>query len=153
MSYSPFDGVVLDDARPPIPGARAMLLHLRVERSLARRQGRPPMGLEGVRDRAAACRELVAHGLFPETLAALGLPLGSPRQLRSLANLAEHLKAYLAAVAESGHLEPDEALWAAVTAEAEGRRGVWIERCSADGPLWAGVSDLQPARLRALQVA
>lgn len=150
MSYSPFDGVVLDDARLPIPGARAMLLHLQVERTLARTQGRPPMGLLGVQDRASACRELLAHGLFPELLRGLGIPMDSTRHLRSLANLAEHMTAYLAAVADIGHLEPDEALWSAVSVQAEGGRGVWMERSEADAPLVVGVQDLQPARLRAL---
>lgn len=150
MSFSPFDGVILDDARPPIPGAKAVLLHLQVERKLARRQERTPLGLEGVRDRAAACRELLAHGLFPDTLRGLGLPMGSPRTLRSLGNLADHLEAYLQAVAATGHLEPDEALWSAVTSETDGRRGVWIERTGEDGPVLAGIQELQPTRLRAL---
>lgn len=127
-----------------------MLLHLQVERMQARRQERPPLGLEGVRDRASACRELLAQGLFPETLRSLGLPMGSPRNLRSLANLAEHLEAYLVEVAATGHMEPDEALWSAVTAETNGCRGVWIERTQEDGLLSAGVQDLQPTRLRAL---
>jgi len=30
MSYDPFDGVLLDDPRPPVPGALGMMLHLRV---------------------------------------------------------------------------------------------------------------------------
>jgi hypothetical protein len=32
MSYNPFDGVLLDDARPPAPGAVSTLLHLTVAR-------------------------------------------------------------------------------------------------------------------------
>lgn len=147
MGYSPFDGVLLEDARPAIPGARAILLHLQVERKLARRHGRPALDLRGVRDRAQACRELMAHGLLAPQLRAL-LPLGSPRELRSLASLAEHLTAYLEAVEDSGHLEPDVALWSA--AQATEGRSFWVERDAADGPLIAGLQDLQPARLRLL---
>jgi len=147
VGYSPFDGVLLEDARPAIPGARAILLHLQVERKLARRHGRPALDLRGVRDRAQACRELMAHGLLAPQLKAL-LPLGNPREVRSLASLAEHLTVYLEAVEASGHLEPDVALWAA--ANAIGERSFWVEREAADGPLIAGLQDLQPARLRLL---
>lgn len=147
MGYSPFDGVLLEDARLAIPGARAVLLHLEVERKLARRHGRPALDLRGVRDRAQACRELMAHGLLAPQLKAL-LPLGSPREVRSLASLAEHLTAYLEAVEASGHVEPDVALWAAASATEE--RSFWVERDAADGPLIAGLQDLQPARLRLL---
>ena len=44
MSYDPFDGVLLNDARPPVPGALGRMLHLR----LARRHGpRRPGGVGG----------------------------------------------------------------------------------------------------------
>lgn len=138
---------MLEDARPAIPGARAILLHLQVERKLARHHRRPALDLRGVRDRAQACRELMAHGLLAPQLKAL-LPLGSPREVRSLASLAEHLTAYLEAVEASGHLEPDVALWTA--ASETDKRSFWVERDAADGPLDAGLQDLQPARLRLL---
>lgn len=151
MSHSPFDGVLLDDPRPPISGAEAMLLHLRVARRLARRGAAP--GLDAVRARAQACRELLAQGILPETLEALsafGLDLGGPGAPHGLRSLKAHLEAYLQAVAEEGFLEPDEALWRAVDRHLEGGRGLWIERGPEDGPIRAGLRDLQGARLKAL---
>lgn len=150
MSFSPFDGVVLDDGRPPVPGARAVLLHRAADRALAARQGRAPLGPEALGDRAAACRELLAHGLGPEQLRGLGLPLGSPRDLRSFASLLAHLEAYLQAVAAEGLLEPEVALWRAAEAEARGRRGWWVERRAEDGALELALEGLKPVRLRAL---
>lgn len=153
MSHSPFDGVLLEDGREPIPGAVALQLHLRVDRALARRDDRPPLALPALQDRAAACRELLAHGLFPDVLRTLGrhgLDLGDPHHPRSLAALARHLEAYLAEAEAEGYLEPDRALWQAVEAQREGRRGLWVERGAADGPLRVGLGELKPARLRAL---
>lgn len=153
MSHAPFDGILLDDPRPPVPGALAVALHLRVERGRAALARRPPLALEALLGRASACRELLAQGLLPPQLRALGahgLELGDPRQPFSLASLAEHLEGYLAAVDGAGYLEPEAALWAAVDAELAGRRGVWVERSPEDGPLEAGWRDLAPARLRAL---
>jgi len=40
MSYDPFDGVLLNDPRPPVSGAVSLMLHLRVARRLAKGQGR-----------------------------------------------------------------------------------------------------------------
>lgn len=148
MSHDPFDGVLLDDPRPPVPGALGIQLHLRVARRL-----RPGTGLDALRARAEACRDLLAHGLFPATLRDLrpyGLDFGQPRSTHSLASLVAHLEAYLEEVEEAGFLEPDAALWRAVDLELNGKRGLWIERGAADGPLAAGLRDLSPARLRAL---
>jgi RecB family exonuclease len=153
MAYAPFDGVLLDDLRPPVPGALAVALHLRVERELARKARREPLPLEALLERSAACRELVAQGLLPDQLRALarhGLELGDPRRSRTLAALVEHLEAYLEAVTEAGYMEPEVALWQAVEAEMQGRRGLWIERAPEDGPLDASWRDLTPVRLRAL---
>lgn len=153
MSYDPFDGVLLDDPRPPVPGAVGMALHLRVARRQAKAQGWPSPGREAVQARSQACRELLAQGLFPETargLAAFGLDLGSPRAPHSLASLLAHLEAYLAEVEGAGYLEPEAALWRAVDRELAGGRGLWIERAPEDGPVRAGLRDLAPARLRAL---
>lgn len=154
MSYDPFDGVLLNDPRPPVPGAVSLMLHLRVARRLAKAKGRPGgPSLQGLKARAQACRELLAQGLLPATLRDLqahGLDLGSPRAAHSLASLLVHLEAYLAEVDKGGYLEPDLALWRAVDLERAGARGVWIERTEADGPLVAGLRDLTPTRLRAL---
>ncbi|HJV22136.1 MAG TPA: PD-(D/E)XK nuclease family protein [Holophagaceae bacterium] len=153
MSHDPFDGVLLDDPRPAVPGAVSLLLHLRVARRLAKAQGRPAPGLQALRARAQACRELMAHGLLPPTLRRLtdfGLDLGSPRTAHSLAALAAHLEAYLAEVEAAGCLEPEVALGAALDREEAGRRGLWIERTAADGPLRLGLQDLAPVRLRAV---
>lgn len=150
MAYAPFDGVLLEDGREPIPGAVALLLHLRVAR---RRAGGRMPGLDAVKARAQACQELLAHGLLPErlrTLERFGLSLGDPRSAHSLASLIEHVEAYLCEVAEAGFQEPDEGLWTAVDRQLAGHRGLWIERGPEDGPLRAGLRDLQPARLRAL---
>ena len=38
MSFDPFDGVLLNDPRPPVSGALGMLLHLRVARRQANSQ-------------------------------------------------------------------------------------------------------------------
>ena len=153
MSYDPFDGVLLNDARPPVPGAFGLLLHLRVARRLAKISGWAAPGLDTLKARAQACQELLAQGLFPATLRGLqrhGLDLGSPRSAHSLASLLTHLEAYLEELESSGYLEPDAALWRAVDLELAGERGLWIERSEADGPLAAGLRDLGPARLRAL---
>ncbi len=148
MSYDPFDGVLLDDPRPPVPGALGIQLHLRVARRL-----HPGTGLDALRFRAQACRELLAHGLFPATLRGLrplGLDFGNPRAAHSLGSLVAHLEAYLEEVEGAGFIEPDAALWQAVDRELNGVRGFWIERTAADGPITAGLPDLSPARLRAL---
>lgn len=153
MSHDPFDGVLLDDPRPPVPGSVGMVLHLRVARRQAAAQGWPAPSLEALKARAQACRELLAHGLLPDglrNLRAFGLDLGSPKAPHSLASLLAHLEAYLGEVDRAGYLEPDAALWRAVDLEWAGRRGLWIERTEADGPLRAGLRDLAPARLRAL---
>lgn len=153
MSYDPFDGVLLNDPRPPVSGAVGMSLHLRVARRQAKAQGWPNLSLDGLKARAQACRELLAHGLFPATLRGLqmvGLDLGNPKASHSLVSVANHLEAYLQEVERAGYLEPDAALWRAVDEELAGRRGLWIERTGADGPLEAGLRDLVPARLRAL---
>lgn len=153
MSHDPFDGVLLDDPRPAVPGAVSLLLHLRVARRLAKAQGRPAPGLQALRARAQACRELMAHGLLPDTLRHLtrfGVDLGAPRKAHSLASLVAHLEAYLAEVEAAGYLEPEVALWGAVDRELAGKRGLWIERTAADGPLRLGLQDLAPVRLRAV---
>lgn len=156
MSHSPFDGVLLADPRPPIPGAVALLLHLRVARRLAAELGRPAPGLEAVQARAQACQELLAHGLLPQQLRGLplhGLHLGSAQQAHSLASLIEHLASYLQEVDASGYLEPDAALWEAMDRQEAGGRGFWVERSAQDSPLLGTVRDLQPARLRVLACA
>ena len=153
MSYDPFDGVLLDDARPPVSGAFGIMLHLRVARRLAKANGWPPPSLDALKARAQACQELLAQGLLPAPLRALqsqGLEFGPPRSLHSLASVVAHLEAYLAEVERAGYLEPDAALWRAVDLQLRGERGLWIERCAADGPIAAGLRELSPARLRAL---
>lgn len=153
MTYDPFDGVLLNDPRPPVPGAVGMMLHLRVARRLAKAQGWARPNLDGLKARAGACRELLAQGLFPATIRGLqghGLDLGNPRTPHSLAAVVTHLEAYLQEVEKAGYLEPDAALWRAVDLELGGQRGLWIERTEADGPLAAGLRDLVPARFRAL---
>lgn len=153
MSHSPIDGVLLDDLRPAISGAEALLLHLRTARRMALRNHWATPSLDAVKSRAQACRELLAQGLLPETLLRLGehgLDLGPDRSPRSLLSLVEHLKAYLQAVAEEGYLEPDEALWRATGRHLAEGKGLWIERTPEDGPLPAGLRDLEPVRFRAL---
>lgn len=154
MSYDPFDGVLLDDPRPPVSGAVSLMLHLRVARRLAKARGHAAgPSLEALRARAQACRELLAQGLLPATLRGLqrhGLDLGLPKAAHSLASVLAHLEAYLKEVEGGGYLEPDQALWQAVDLELAGKRGLWIERTEADGPLEAGLRDLVPSRLRAL---
>jgi hypothetical protein len=154
MSYDPFDGVLLDDPRPPVPGAVSLMLHLRVARRLAMAQGRTAgPSLETLKARAQACRELLAQGLQPATLRTLqtfGLELGNPKTAHSLSSVLAHLEAYLKEVEAGGYLEPDLALWQAVDLELAGKRGLWIERTEADGTLEAGLRDLVPSRLRAL---
>ncbi|MCE1204564.1 MAG: PD-(D/E)XK nuclease family protein [Holophagaceae bacterium] len=154
MSYDPFDGVLLDDPRPPVSGAVSLMLHLRVARRLAKAQGRTPgPSLEALKARAQACRELLAQGLLPATLRHLqahGLELGQPKAAHSLSSVLTHMEAYLKEVEAGGYLEPDLALWRAVDLELSGKRGLWIERTEADGPLEAGIRDLVPTRLRAL---
>ncbi len=149
MAFAPFDGVLLDDSRDPIPGAVAITLHYRVERRLSARDRRPALKPQALRDRAAACQALLNQGLLPQQLKALerhGLTMGSSKDPRNLASLIQHLTAYLEAVNAQGWLEPSEALWRA----AEAQRGFWVERHPEDGPLDAGLRDLAPPRLRAL---
>ena len=153
MSYDPFDGVLLNDPRPALPGAVGMMLHLRVARRLAKARGWPRPSLVALQARAQACRDLLAQGLLPATILGLqahGLDLGPPTSPHGLAGLAAHLAAYLQEVDQAGYLEPDAALWQAVDLELSGRRGFWIERTEEDGPIVAGLRDLAPARLRAL---
>ena len=154
MSYDPFDGVLLNDPRPPVSGAVSLMLHLRVARRMAKAQGRTAgPSLEGLKARAQACRELLAQGLLPATLRELQkhrLDLGQPKAAHSLASVLAHLEAYLKEVEAGGYLEPDLALWQAVDLELAGKRGLWIERTEADGPLEVGLRDLVPSRLRAL---
>ncbi|WP_005032801.1 PD-(D/E)XK nuclease family protein [Holophaga foetida] len=153
MSHAPFDGVLLDDARPSVSGALAMLLHLRVARRMAVELGWCWPSLDFVQGRAQACQELMAHGLLPEALRGLGdkgLCLGDLKAPHSLASLATHLEAYQAEVESAGCLEPDAALWRAVDRHLEGQRALWIERTEADGPILAGLKDLEPVRLRVL---
>jgi len=153
LAFAPFDGVLLDDARDPIPGAVAITLHVRVEQALAARDQRPALKPAALRDRAAACQALLGQGLLPEQLRALGrhgLVLGEARFPGTLASLVRHLAAYLEAVRKQGWLEPSEALWQAATATAEGKRAFWLERQPEDGPLEAGLQELAPPRLRAL---
>jgi len=154
MSYDPFDGVLLNDPRPPVSGAVSLMLHLRVARRLRKSQGRATgPSLEALKARAQACRELLAQGLHPATLRNLqkhGLEMGDTGSSHSLASLVAHLEAYLKEVEAGGYLEPDLALWQAVDLELAGKRGLWIERTDADGPLEVGLRDLVPSRLRAL---
>jgi len=153
VSYDPFDGVLLNDPRPPVSGALGMMLHLRVARRQAKAQGWSKPSLDGLKARAQACRELLAQGLFPAVirgLQAYGLDLGNPKTSHSLASVAAHLEAYLQEVDRAGYLEPDAALWHAVDLELKGKRGLWIERTEGDGPIQAGLRDLVPSRLRAL---
>lgn len=153
LAFAPFDGVLLDDPRDPIPGAVAMAVHQRVERRLAAQDRRTPLKLAALRDRAAACQLLLGQGLLPPQLKALeryGLVLGNPKDPRSLASLVRHQEAYLEGVAVSGYVEPMAALWHAAEAQAGGGRGFWVERHPEDGPLEASIRDLAPPRLRAL---
>ena len=153
MSHAPFDGVLLNDVRPTVPGAVGMMLHLRVARRQAKSNGWSNPGLDVVKARALACRELLAQGLSPSVIRGLqaqGLITGSSKAPHSLASLLSHLETYLQEVDRAGYLEPDEALWRAVELELDGKRGLWIERTEADGPITAGLQDLVPARLRAL---
>ncbi len=150
MPFVPFDGILLDDPREPIPGALAQLLHLQVEQAQAARWRREPLGREAVQARGRACRDLLAQGLLPDQLRGLDLPQGRPEDPASLASLTAHLEAYLAAVEASGHLEPMAALWRAAEVQEAGGRGFWVERALEDGPLDASLEDLAPARLRAL---
>lgn len=153
LAFAPFDGVLLDDARDPIPGAVAVTLHFQVERALAKRDRRSSLKPSALRDRAAACQALLGQGLLPEQLKALGrygLVLGDPGDTRSLASLVRHLEAYLEAVHAQSWLEPAEALWRAAEARVSGRRGFWVERQEEDGPLEAGLQELAPPMLRSL---
>ncbi|HJW72825.1 MAG TPA: PD-(D/E)XK nuclease family protein [Geothrix sp.] len=153
MSYAPFDGVLLNDVKPPVPGSVGMLLHLRIARREAKAHGWTQPGLDALKARAQACRELLAQGLGPAVVRGLqdhGLAMGSAKSPHSLASLLSHLAAYLQEVERAGYLEPDDALWRAVDLELKGERGLWIERTDEDGPLAAGLHDLLPARLRAL---
>ncbi|MBL0211893.1 MAG: PD-(D/E)XK nuclease family protein [Holophagaceae bacterium] len=153
MAFSPFEGVLLDDPREPIPGALAVLLHLRVERQLAMAQRRARLPREAVLDRSKACQELLRQGLLPgqvRQLAGQGLRLGSASDAHSLVSLLEHVDAYLEAVDAAGFLEPYRALWEAAERQQGGGRGFWVERAVEDGPLLARLDDLAPPRLRAL---
>lgn len=157
MAFSPFEGVLLDDPREPIPGSLAVLLHLRVEWQLAAASRRPRLSREAILDRSKACQELLRQGLLPGHLRELlreladhGLRLGNPSNGRSLASLLSHFETYLAAVDEAGFLEPFRALWMAVEARNSNGRGFWVERTGEDGPLLARLDDLAPPRLRAL---
>ena len=73
MAFSPFEGVLLDDPREPIPGSLAVLLHLRVERQLAAAQRRPRLSREAILDRSRACQELLRQGLLPGQLRGLAI--------------------------------------------------------------------------------
>ena len=153
MSYDPFDGVLLNDPRPPVPGAFGMMLHLRVARRQAQRHGWSRPRLDFLKARALACEELLAHGLPPAALRGLhthGLDFGNPKSPHSLASLMAHLEGYLQELDRTGFLHPDAALWRAVDLHLQGERGFWIERTAADGPIAAGLRDLAPVRLRAL---
>lgn len=153
LAFAPFDGVLLDDPRDPIPGAVAMALHRGAEQRLAAQDRRTPLKLPALRDRAAACQLLLGQGLLPAQLRALeryGLVLGSPKDPRSLASLVRHLEAYLEGVDGSGYVEPMAALWRSAEVQAGGGRGFWVERHPEDGPLEATLRDLAPPRLRAL---
>ena len=101
MAFSPFEGVLLDDPREPIPGSLAVLLHLRVERQLAAASRRPRLSREAILDRSKACQDLLRQGLLPAQfrgLSGYGLRLGNPSDVRSLASLLSHFETYLAAV-------------------------------------------------------
>ncbi len=165
MAFSPFDGVLLDDPREPIPGALAVLLHLRVERRLAATNRRPRLSREAILDRSKACQDLLRQGLLPgqlRELAGHGLWLGDLSDGHNLASLLSHFESYLAAVDDAGFLEPFRALWEAVDRQQAdvasgqspsfiaGSRGFWVERTAEDGPLLARIEDLAPPRLRAL---
>ena len=153
MAFSPFEGVLLDDPREPIPGSLAVLLHLRVERQLAAANRRPRLTREAMLDRSRACQDLLRQGLLPDQLRGLasqGLRLGNQTDARSLASLLSHFEAYLAAVDEAGFIEPFRALWEAANQQTSGGRGFWVERTEEDGPLLARLDDLAPPRLRAL---
>ena len=153
MSYDPFDGVLLDDPRPPVPGALGMMLHLRVARRMVQRHGWSKPSPDLLQARATACEELLTHGLAPAALRDLhahGLDFGNPNAPHSLASLMTHLEAYLQELDRAGFLQPDAALWRAVDLHLRGERGFWFERTREDGPIAAGLRDLAPARLRAL---
>lgn len=153
MAFAPFDGILLDDPRDPIPGVVAIQLHHRVERRLALAHGRAPLGSRAIQDRASACQLLLSQGLLPEQLRALqgfGLALGDASDRKSLASLVCHLEGYLEAVSKSAYLEPMAALWEACDALEDGQASFWVERHPEDGPLRADIRDLAPARLRAL---
>lgn len=153
MAYFPFDGVLLDDPRDPIPGAIAIQLHHRIEREQAVRDRRTPLNARAIRDRASACQALLGQGLLPEQLQALerhGLAPGDSKDVRSFSSLTKHFQDYLHAVDVAGYIEPSKALWLAVDREISGARGFWIERHMLDGPLEADIRDLAPPRLRAL---
>lgn len=148
MSYSPFDGVLLDDLRPPIQGTMAVALHLQVAESLG-----ISLNQDSINNRVNACNELLEHGLFPPVLRNLSnhsLDLGNPKDPHSINSVICHLEGYLEAVSSLGYIEPNSALWYAVDAELEGKCGMWIERTPKDGPIEATLKDLQPVRLRAL---
>lgn len=153
MPFIPFDGVLLDDPREPVPGVAAIQLHHRVERDIARQDRRRALSPEALRARASACRLLLNQGLGPGAVRALkahGLDLGRAQDPRSLASLVRHLEAYLGAVDAAGYLEPAAALWAASERQQGGQPGFWVERQPEDGPLICGLPDLAPVRLRAL---
>lgn len=153
MAFVPFDGVLLDDPRDPVPGVVALELHHRVERELARLDRRSPLGAEALRARSTACRMLLQQGLLPDQVRALqahGLDLGRVQEPPSLAALVRHLEVYLAAVEAAGFVEPPAALWAAADRQGAGQPGFWVERHPEDGPLRCGLRDLAPVRLRAL---
>jgi len=153
LAFAPFDGVLLDDPRDPIPGAVAVQLHFRVERRFAAQDRRHALKATALRDRAAACQALLGQGLLPEQLKSLeghGLSMGKVRDPLSFASLLRHLEAYLEAVEGSGYLEPSVALWQAADRQLDGGHGFWVERQIEDGPLEAGIQDLAPPRLRAL---
>ena len=147
--------MLLDDLRPPIPGALSMSLHFRASEQLGGEQnGLNNKGHGSLESRAAACQELLAHGLSSETLRWLsknyGLDLGPQNARHSLNAVIMHLERYLALVESSGYIEPNAALWDAVSAELKGERGLWTERTSLDGPIEATLKDLSPVRLRTL---
>lgn len=86
MTYDPFDGVLLGDARPPVPGAMSMLLHLTVARRQAKARGWSRPNLNGLKARAQACRDLLTQGLDPTALRVHGVQ-GPLRAHRNLAGL------------------------------------------------------------------
>jgi len=153
LAFAPFDGVLLDDPRDPIPGVVAIQLHVQVDRLLAARERRPARKAAAIQERAAACQALLGQGLLPAQVRELerfGLDLGNPLNPLSLASLVRHLEAYLELVEGSGYLEPSAALWQGAVRQANGERGFWVERHPEEGPLEAGIRDLAPPRLRAL---